>query len=133
MSELFVSLHRQRESASGVGTDRDGGHAVRPGGDGAVVAGDAMMKPDRDILEEALAIVDGPTLLQPERAHLVALHQFHKDVAELRYKNVLMILDCEHSHVPDCDTCAWIAEQPEWQELQRERREEAERNARDAY
>ena len=82
-----------------------------------------MSNSDRDYVQEAMDLIDNTTLLLPERAHLVALHRYHTTLLNQRVTQLLVKLDCEHSHLANCETCDWIAQQPEWPEMVEARRE----------
>ena len=86
------------------------------------MAGDAMSERDRDLVDQAMSIIDNTTLLLPERAHLVALHRYHVRLLNQRVTQLLRLLEAEHVHeyagkVGPCLTCRFIASQPEWAEM----------------
>jgi hypothetical protein len=86
-----------------------------------------MTERDRDLVHEAIQIIEGSALLVPERAHLVALHHYWKTIrdnlmTDERVKALLRKLDAEHVHEVvgrqgECETCQWLHEQPEWAEI----------------
>ena len=85
------------------------------------------MTDNRDYCEEAMRIIDNDTLLLPERVHLVALHEFCNLAIRRWEKRVICLLkklDAEHSHTAGtCETCDWLQEEPEWQEIMEARRQ----------